>query len=241
MGCSSGAFAQTNATFSLHSSETNVLSGSEVQIQVQADINEVLAATQFEVYAGDDGRATVVNRSVATDLTYVSTNPADPFATGLPTALHAAEAFVDVLVGLWKAFDPGNSADGIQPGVRVLETLTLRLSGMGQLNIGIRYPDAAETQTNLDGALFTTVSIQTSELTFNMALNADTDLDGDVDLEEFSSVQACFTGSGGTPSPPCLDWDLDGDTDIDGDDYKLLAACMSGPGVAASNECTGQF
>ena len=60
-------------------------------------------------------------------------------------------------------------------------------------------------------------------------LPGDFDFDGDVDQEDFSHLQACFSGSGQTYAPGCDDADLDFDDDVDGDDFDVFRACMAGP------------
>jgi len=66
-------------------------------------------------------------------------------------------------------------------------------------------------------------------------LIGDSDDDGDLDLRDFSRLQACYGGSIGTPGfvlPPswCLEWfDLAEDLDIDGEDHQLYVDECSGP------------
>jgi hypothetical protein len=81
---------------------------------------------------------------------------------------------------------------------------------------------------------------------------ADTDGDGDVDQDDFSTFQLCYTGSGNGPistSPgycKCLDWgddDIDQtpdyDDDIDHFDFSAFQDCASGPNVPADPCCDG--
>ena len=55
--------------------------------------------------------------------------------------------------------------------------------------------------------------------------------DGDVDVEDFSFFQACFSGPGAPPPDrPCeyADWDADGDIDVA--DFAAFQVCFNGPG-----------
>ena len=58
---------------------------------------------------------------------------------------------------------------------------------------------------------------------------ADFDSDGDVDQEDFSHLQKCFSGSGVGYDAGCQDADLMGDGDVDADDFEVFRSCMAGP------------
>jgi hypothetical protein len=70
---------------------------------------------------------------------------------------------------------------------------------------------------------------------------ADTDLDGDVDQDDFGAFQACITGLGGGIEPGCACYDRDnngvGDGDIDQDDFGAFELCASGPAIFADPSC----
>ncbi len=58
----------------------------------------------------------------------------------------------------------------------------------------------------------------------------DFDSDGDVDLTDFSRLQACFNGPNRPPGQPaCAGADADGDADVDLADFVLFQACFNGP------------
>ena len=58
----------------------------------------------------------------------------------------------------------------------------------------------------------------------------DFDLDGDVDLADFSNTQLCVTGPGPTSiSPCCRICDFEPDTDVDIDDLAAFTAVLIGP------------
>ncbi len=66
------------------------------------------------------------------------------------------------------------------------------------------------------------------------AVYGDLDADRDVDLNDFTSFQACFNGpnnpwseSGNPRNCTCLDGDEDGDIDLN--DFTKLASCFNGP------------
>ena len=72
---------------------------------------------------------------------------------------------------------------------------------------------------------------------------ADTDEDLDVDQDDFSMFQACFTGLGGGILPGCACFDREPDTDVDQDDLggptlpNTFEGCASGPDVPADPTC----
>ncbi len=58
----------------------------------------------------------------------------------------------------------------------------------------------------------------------------DLDRDGDVDLEDFGYLQACYSGSGILPGQGCTDADLDRDNDVDQADFVIFKNNLRGPG-----------
>ncbi len=56
----------------------------------------------------------------------------------------------------------------------------------------------------------------------------DFDSDGDVDLQDFGHLQACYTGSGVAPTSGCGDADWDGDNDVDQSDFTKFKECFGG-------------
>ena len=62
--------------------------------------------------------------------------------------------------------------------------------------------------------------------------------DGDVDMQDFGHLQACYSGSGVVqPDPDCSDALLDNDADVDHDDFAIFQRCLSGPAVPADRTC----
>jgi hypothetical protein len=62
--------------------------------------------------------------------------------------------------------------------------------------------------------------------------DADYDMDGDVDEDDYNVFASCFTGTGIPPEDPdCNFFDLDSDGDVDCVDLDLLAAVWTGPPV----------
>lgn len=69
-------------------------------------------------------------------------------------------------------------------------------------------------------------------------LPPDFDADGDVDVEDYSLLQTCFTGSGvAVTATACGPARLDADSDVDGDDFTIFRRCLSGPSIAADSAC----
>jgi hypothetical protein len=69
----------------------------------------------------------------------------------------------------------------------------------------------------------------------------DTDLDGDVDMEDFGRFQTCLRGPGvEQPDADCTRARLDNDPDVDLDDLAIFKACLSGANVTPAPDCAGQ-
>ncbi|MGB9624753.1 MAG: hypothetical protein ACPMAQ_07810 [Phycisphaerae bacterium] len=63
----------------------------------------------------------------------------------------------------------------------------------------------------------------------------DFDADGDVDLADFGTFQACFNGPNRLPSRSgCAPADLDGDGDVDLADFGAFQSCFNGPNRPAA-------
>lgn len=70
---------------------------------------------------------------------------------------------------------------------------------------------------------------------------ADFDRDGDVDLTDFSHLQACLNGSESPQTDPnCQDAKLNADDKVDRADVDIFLGCLSGSGVPADPNCAGQ-
>lgn len=239
----------SDAVYSLSSLDgPNVISGSQVTLQVTSTYDVTLASTAYKLTADATGHGIVMARGVEPGLHYVGTDPGapDPFLPelGLPHDLNPATPLVEVLPALEQAWRPGVANDGVAAGTDILlETLTVKLIGRGTITISLTAPDAAETQSDPGGALFETVSTAPGgdAVTFNLALDADFDDDNDVDLTEFGTFQACFSGAGVPADTGCALCDFDGDTDVDRADYALFQSCGSGPDVAAHPACRGEW
>ncbi len=66
----------------------------------------------------------------------------------------------------------------------------------------------------------------------------DTDLDGDVDQEDFGRVQLCLTGpSVGVTQPSCIAADLTGDGHVDAADLDILEKCRLGADILVTADC----
>lgn len=116
---------------------------STLTLEIRATFDTVMTAAKFQIAASQDGRATIVDRTVAAGLSYISTDPANPFISELPRPL-GTPPVKEVLLGIEKAYTPGDPEDGLQPGTDVLiETLTMEVSGEGPLTFTITSPGAA--------------------------------------------------------------------------------------------------
>ncbi len=75
------------------------------------------------------------------------------------------------------------------------------------------------------------VPIVSAELLLTPFVRGDFDVDGDVDSDDFTAFEACYTGAHGGPYPtPCALGDFDGDTDVDCDDGARFAIAWTEPG-----------
>ncbi|NLX14580.1 MAG: hypothetical protein GXY44_13135 [Phycisphaerales bacterium] len=70
-----------------------------------------------------------------------------------------------------------------------------------------------------------------------MAMRADFDGDGDVDMADFGHLQACYSGSGMPPVAGCENADLDGNNTIDQNDFTLFRQCLSGTNIPVNPLC----
>ncbi|MBN1489810.1 MAG: hypothetical protein JXA69_07825 [Phycisphaerae bacterium] len=88
----------------------------------------------------------------------------------------------------------------------------------------------------------------TSNATWNFAVawdttlaptvQADFDGDGDVDMTDFSAIEACFNGPNRPPATSnCEGPDLDGDNDVDLTDFGVFQACFNGPNRPPAPGC----
>lgn len=68
---------------------------------------------------------------------------------------------------------------------------------------------------------------------------ADFDKDGDVDLDDFAHLQACFSKTVGSLPLGCEDANLDHDTHpyIDNSDLAIFRTCISGSQIPADSDC----
>ncbi len=68
-------------------------------------------------------------------------------------------------------------------------------------------------------------------------IRSDFDQDGDVDLSDFATFQACFNGPNqAVTSPACVKTDLDFDNDVDLSDFAAFQTCFNGPNRPAACE-----
>lgn len=72
-------------------------------------------------------------------------------------------------------------------------------------------------------------------------VQADFDMDGDVDNDDFTTFQNCATGPmvplGGGVSQACLSSDFDSDNDVDQDDFGQFQLCLSGVNISPDPTC----
>lgn len=65
----------------------------------------------------------------------------------------------------------------------------------------------------------------------------DVEPDGDLDVDDAKSFQACVLAADIATTPACLSKDIDGDGDVDQIDYGYFQLCVSGPGIPYDPAC----
>lgn len=216
---------------------------STITLEVRATFDTCMSGASFQIGVSADSGVIVTGRAVASALTFLGTNPAEPFAFELPRPLGTAEPLDEVLIGLRQAWRPGVSGDGIDPGADVLlETLTLEIAGEGLLTISIASPAAVETQSDPAGRLFDSVTIAPAGGAVTLSVQArlvraDFDGDCDVDTHDLSLFKACSRGAMIPPGSGCASFDLDSDNDVDADDFGIFQRCYRGTGVCPDPAC----
>ena len=109
---------------------------------------------------------------------------------------------------VWHTHDGGPGAPGFSTG------------SVFELGGTIGQPDAGE----MGGGTF----ILTGGFWFE-CVPSDCDCDGDVDLDDFSDLQACLLGPGGGLGSACECFDLDGNGDVDLFDFAEFQVAFGGP------------
>lgn len=129
----------------------------------------------------------------------------------------------------WVSVSPaGGSSSG--PGDAVSITVSYATAGLPigphRANIIITDPAAA----NSPHIVPVTVTVK--------SVVPDFDKDGDVDVEDFSRLQVCYSAAlGAPPAAGCEFADLDGDNVVDADDSAVLLGCLSGADLLANPAC----
>lgn len=234
----SPAAADSVAEFSLVGpAETAVAWGSTVEFSVRVSHNERLAACAYRFGITGTASGLLTDRVVHSPLAYLGTNGAAPLASGLPAALPPGAELQEVFLNLDSADPPGNPLDGLAPGANVtLATYALRVFGAGSLTLTLQAPQAAETQSAADGALFAGVSVAplAMDMTLTVFGGPDLNVDDHVDLRDFLELQKCL---GQAPNGACASADVDADGDIDLTDFVVVQGCLGGP--VAGPACAG--
>lgn len=122
--------------------------------------------------------------------------------------------------------DSGDSSGEVDQITLEYDLSGLLLAGTYNATVTVTSPEASNSPK--------TVSVQVTIET----VRPDFDGDRDVDMDDFSHLQACMMGTGNAiTDPACFNARLDNDNDIDGGDVQLLRNCMSGAGIPAERTC----
>ncbi len=132
-----------------------------------------------------------------------------------------------------------NGSGGFETDPRVQQTFCLGaldpqplvsedLDANGRYDFGVAFRGAFGSGGGL-GVVVSEVSV------VEVPGTGDCDIDGDIDLQDYSRFQQCYTGPRPAGSPPlsatCKCVDLDADNDVDLVDQQAFMNCYSGPGV----------
>jgi|GEM_PF-7036618 len=194
--------------------------GDAVRLEVRASTDRSLTAVMFDLSATGQTTASLTARSAdpaaENGLTYVSAvEQFAPFESGLPHDFATASAR-EVLLHFGEP-----PFDGVPPDDDVLvEWVEITPTRGGELTIHLSDVQAASTQWHRDGVLLAPVTIDPTGASVALSVTApyDGDEDGDVDLNDFTQLEACHTGPGIVQTDDtCLilfDDDRDGDVDL---------------------------
>jgi hypothetical protein len=97
--------------------------------------------------------------------------------------------------------------------------------------------DAANYRCVVTGGCGNATSNQATLTVSAAVVPADLDHDGDVDQDDFSLFDSCFSGPAVPLDPGCEDRDFDGDGHIDQEDFGIFQRCYSGEGNPADANC----
>ncbi|HEY3246498.1 MAG TPA: hypothetical protein VGM03_24390 [Phycisphaerae bacterium] len=223
---------------------STVVAGQPVMLEIRATFDTRLSAVQFTLSASGSAGASLTARSLnptgTNGLTYLSSTQQVPFQSNLPVNLVTTS---NKEVAYDADFDnaPGGPTDGLPPGSDVLiETITIVSPNTGGVVISLSNPRAAHTTTSPDGTMFDSATINASAASVTLSVvvptPGDADLDGDVDLVDYSAMSACLSGPAQgdgfvPPSSACLQhFDLPApDGDVDLADVAAFQNAFTGP------------
>jgi hypothetical protein len=225
----------STATYKLVITEPGrVCACSTIVLEVRARLDTAMVATSFDLTASEDGRATIIAQELATGLSYVSTDHENPFVPKLPRPLHISPE-TEMLLSIDMPLNPGSPEDGLPPGDDVLiERLTIRVIGEGPLVVAITNPDAAETQSNPNGSVFTSVTVDPTGDHVSLPVGP-SDIPGDVNADclvnknDLLLFEACASGPGIPAGAGCGGYDTNSDGDVDQTDFAVFQALLTGP------------
>ena len=220
-----------------------------------AGVGDVNNDGNLDVYVGDfgasgGGKAYVYSGIDGTPLFVFPGTPGEGVGPGRGAGDVDGDGFADLLIGHWTSSIGAGGAGRttIRSGfdghvIRSMTSLTAgEAFGFDAVGIG---------DVNADGLIDFLVSAASQNRIYIMLGRlplGDLDADWDVDEDDGSLFEACFTGlDAGPPAPQCAQGDFDFDNDIDCTDWDLfqqtfpfgatppeLVACTAAPALAAA-------
>ncbi len=214
--------------------------GGSVTLDLTGDAG-TFAVTRLDINSGataflgtiGGGAPRVINSGVTTDVALLVSN-AGPPTNHAPTVHAGADQTIQLPAA---ATLNGTVTDDGLPAPPGAVTITWsKVSGPGDVTFG----DASAAATTARFTTFGTYVLRltaydgelsaSDDVTVTVASYGDFDLDGDLDLTDFSLFQVCFSGPNQPrPSGWCAAADADTDGDVDLGDFATFQGCFNGP------------
>ncbi len=228
------SLADTSVSLSLaNPGPSTITAGRPVTIEVRGTFDVRLSGVAFALGASGGVSAEMIDR--ASTLAYAPVSTPDPTADDLPHNLTATPK-LEVLFD--NDFDAaaGGATDGLAAGPGVLiETFTIRASGVGTLNLSLSNVTAVHTTGPPTGALFDVMSVGIGALSLTVVPGAgDIDGDGFITLADYAQLPACLKGPNvGPPPGMCSLFDAEPDNDVDMRDVAAFQWAFGPPSLVA--------
>ncbi len=213
--------------------------GGSVTLDLTGDAG-TFAVTRLDINTGATaflgsvagGAPRVINSGVTSDVSILVSNAGPP-----PNQAPIVNAGSDIVVMRPKpaVLDATVTDDGLPVPPGAVTTTWSKVSGPGNVVFG--NPAAVDTTAAFSaaGAYVLRLTADDGELSafddvaVTVSSFGDFDADNDVDLNDFSIIQVCFSGPNLPTLAGCVSADHDQDADVDLTDFSAFQACFNGP------------